>query len=252
MTEDNSLRLQKYVADCGVMSRRAAEAAITEGRITVNGSRAVIGQKIDPDHDEVRVDGKAVYPAHEDKICVMLYKPTGVVSTADDEKGRPVVTDLVNINGRRLYPVGRLDLNSEGLILLTDDGDLTLQLTHPRHEIPKIYHVTVKGPVSAEQLKLLRAPLVIDGYKIRPVKTEVLETPTFERNATVLCMTLFEGRNRQIRKMCDIAGVTVTKLCRVAIGNLTLGPLKPGRWRLLSKKETEYLMVTSKNSHQAY
>ncbi|MBQ8510713.1 MAG: rRNA pseudouridine synthase [Clostridia bacterium] len=240
------LRLQKYLADMGLLSRRAAEREIARGAVLVNGIPAIIGQKVDPDTDEIVYGGRAVKPAFKKYIYIMLNKPRGYVTTASDEKGRKTVIDLVADVGARVYPVGRLDMDSDGLLLLTNDGDLTNRLTHPRHEIPKIYNVEVKGSVTREIVKKLSAPMTIDGYEIQPVKTDIL---TMQRDVpgnrggerTVLRMELYEGRNRQIRKMCEQCGLEVTKLTRVAIGNLNLGNLKPGDWRHLTKSQVEYL-----------
>ena len=190
------IRLQKYFSDCGVLSRRAAEAEILSGRVLVNGATASLGDKIDPQKDIVEYRGKRILP-REDKphLYVMLHKPRGVVSTAKDEKGRRNVTELVKIPGARLYPIGRLDMDSDGLLLLTDDGELTNRLTHPRHEIPKIYHVTLSSKPSEDQLRVLRAPMELDGYRLLPVDVKVIAD-------NVLEMELYEGRNRQIRRMC--------------------------------------------------
>ena len=168
----------------------------------------------------------------------MLNKPAGYVTTANDEKGRPCVTDLVKAVGRRVYPIGRLDMASEGLLLLTDDGALTETLTHPRHSIPKIYNVKVEGEITEEQYKTLLSPMEIDGYPIRPVYTEVLKR---KDGKTLLQMTLYEGRNRQIRKMCEQVGLQIRFLKRIAIGNLTLGRLRVGEWRYLTKEQVSYL-----------
>ncbi len=236
-----SIRLQKYFSDCGVLSRRAAEAEILAGRVLVNGIPASLGDKIDPDRDTVTYCGRPVLPRGDMPYrYIMLNKPRGVVCTAKDEKGRRPVTDLAYGVGRRVYPVGRLDMDSEGLLLLTDDGEFANHLTHPRHEIPKIYHVTVSPAPSAEQLSLLRSPMELDGYRLLPVKVRVLADNCLE-------MSLYEGRNRQIRRMCAAAGLKVTKLARVAIGKLTLGDLKSGAWRDLTPEEVSYLLSNEKN-----
>ena len=232
------IRLQKYFTDCGVLSRRAAEEEIKAGKVRVNGIRAELGDKIDPETDIVEYKGKRIVPRKEDKLVyILLNKPAGVVTSAKDEKGRICVTDLVKC-GTRVYPVGRLDLNSQGLILMTNDGELTNKLTHPRHEIPKIYEVDVVGRVTTEQLTVLNSSMTVDGYVLLPVKTEFL--PKNEK-FTTLRMTLFEGRNRQIRKMCEQVGLKVAKLTRVAIGNITLGDLQGGKWRYLTNDEIKML-----------
>ena len=232
------IRLQKYFTDCGVLSRRAAEEEIKMGRVKVNGIRAELGDKIDPELDIVEYKGKRIMPRKEDKmVYILLNKPAGVVTSAKDEKGRICVTDLVKC-GTRVYPVGRLDLNSQGLILMTNDGELTNKLTHPRHEIPKIYEVDVVGKVTTEQLTVLNSSMTVDGYVLLPVKTEFI---TKNERFTTLRMTLFEGRNRQIRKMCEQVGLKVAKLTRVAIGNITLGDLQGGKWRYLTNDEIKML-----------
>ena len=232
------IRLQKYFTDCGVLSRRAAEEEIKMGKVKVNGICAELGDKIDPETDVVEYKGKRIMPRKEDKmVYILLNKPAGVVTSAKDEKGRICVTDLVKC-GTRVYPVGRLDLNSQGLILMTNDGELTNKLTHPRHEIPKIYEVDVVGKVTTEQLTVLNSSMTVDGYVLLPVKTEFI---TKNDKFTTLRMTLFEGRNRQIRKMCEQVGLKVAKLTRVAIGNITLGDLQGGKWRYLTNEEIRML-----------
>ena len=234
----DSVKLQKYFSDCGVMSRRAAEEEIKKGLVRVNGQQADLGLRIIPDVDIVEYKGKQIKPTADTRTYVMLNKPRGFVTTLSDEKRRPTVADLTGEVGVRIYPVGRLDMDSDGLLLLTDDGELTNRLTHPRHEIPKIYHVTVSGQPSADTLSALSAPMELDGYEILPVKVEVL---SFDGASTVLKMTLYEGRNRQIRKMCEACGLKITRLHRAAIGKLTLGSLEVGKWRRLSPSEVEYL-----------
>lgn len=234
----DKIRLQKYFTDCGVLSRRAAEEEIKAGKVKVNGLCAELGDKIDPEIDVVEYKGKRILPSKDDKfVYILLNKPCGVVTSAKDEKGRICVTDLVKC-GTRVYPVGRLDLNSQGLILMTNDGELTNKLTHPRHEIPKIYEVDVVGKVTTEQLTILNSSMTIDGYVLLPVKTEFLSK---NDKFTTLRMTLFEGRNRQIRKMCEQVGLKVAKLTRIAIGNITLGNLQGGKWRYLTNDEIKML-----------
>lgn len=232
------IRIQKYFTDCGVLSRRAAEEEIKAGKVKVNGIRAEVGDKIDPEIDIVEYKGRQITARKEDKLVyIILNKPCGVVTSAKDEKGRICVTELVKC-GTRVYPVGRLDLNSQGLILMTNDGELTNKLTHPRHEIPKIYEVDVVGKVTTEQLTALNSSMTIDGYILLPVKTEFLSK---NDKFTTLRMTLFEGRNRQIRKMCEQVGLKVAKLTRIAIGSITLGDLSTGKWRYLSENEIRIL-----------
>ncbi len=231
------IRLQKYFSDCGVLSRRAAEAEILAGRVQINGKTATLGDKIDPDRDTVLYCGRPVLPRGDMPYrYILLNKPRGVVCTAKDEKGRRPVTDLVRGVGQRVYPVGRLDMDSEGLLLLTDDGEFANHLTHPRHEIPKSYHVTVSPAPTAEQLARLRSPMELDGYRLLPVKVRVLTENCLE-------MSLYEGRNRQIRRMCEAVGLKVTRLVRVAIGKLALGEVKAGAWRDLTPEEVSYLLT---------
>lgn len=232
------IRLQKYFTDCGVLSRRAAEEEIKAGKVKVNGIQANLGDKIDPETDVVEYKGRRIMPQKDEKrVYILLNKPCGVVTSARDEKNRTCVTDLVKC-GTRVYPVGRLDLNSQGLILMTNDGELTNKLTHPRHEIPKIYEVEVVGKVTTEQLNTLNSSMTVDGYVLLPVKTEFLSK---DDRFTTLRMTLYEGRNRQIRKMCDQVGLKVAKLTRVAIGSIKLGDLQIGKWRYLTNDEINKL-----------
>ena len=238
------IRISKYFTDCGVMSRRAAEEEIKLGKVSVNGRVATLGEKIDPETDEVVWNGREIKLVAEEKICVMLNKPRGIVCTASDEKGRKNVTDLcrgvTDKDGKplRLYPVGRLDMDSDGLLLLTNDGDLANKLTHPRHSIPKIYHVTLKGQFEPEALSLLGEPVELDGRLTMRVKVRRVGG---DADTTVAEFELFEGRNRQIRRMCELHGVRILRLQRVAIGKLKLGNLAEGKWRMLTPSEIKYL-----------
>ncbi len=234
------IKLQKYFSECGVLSRRAAEKEIAAGKVKVNGIVANLGDRIDPQVDTVEYLGKQLSLPQTRRICLLLHKPRGYVTTLCDEKGRKTVAELVADLNRRVYPIGRLDMDSDGLLLLTDDGELANRLTHPRHEIPKIYHVLVKGTVDERVLQALSSPMNLDGYVIRPVPTEILQShPT--TGQTLLRMELWEGRNRQIRKMCACCGLTVLRLTRVAIGSLSLGDLPEGQYRLLTEDELAYL-----------
>ncbi len=235
------VRLQKYFTDCGVMSRRAAEEQIRAGKVKVNGSIATLGMSVEAGVDKVEYGGKIILPQCDERVCIMLNKPRGFVTTMSDEKDRRNVSMLVADLGLRVYPIGRLDMDSDGLLLLTNDGALANKLTHPRHTIPKIYRVSVKGIPSPDAMRTLSARLVLDGYRIQPVKTELVARAGTPDGTSVLEMTLYEGRNRQIRKMCDIAGLKITRLCRIAIGSIKLGALPEGKWRRLSKKEIAYL-----------
>ena len=225
-------RLQKLISSCGLASRRTAEAWISQGRVTVNGSRAALGDRADLERDRVEVDGVPLRPRTE-RTYLMLNKPRGYVTTLSDEKGRRTVASLVSGCGRRVWPVGRLDLDSEGLLLFTDDGELTHGLLHPSGEVEKEYLVWVKGDIHAA-LPVLRGPMELDGVPLSPARVE----PAGEG---ILSVTIHEGRNRQVRRMCAQAGLQVTRLRRVREGALTLGELKPGRWRRLSPSEVALL-----------
>lgn len=237
------IRLQKYMADAGIMSRRAAEQEIINGNVSVNGHVAELGAKIDPRNDVISYRGKRIRYEKKEYTYIMINKPRGYLSTTTDDRGRKCVTDLLDGVSARVYPVGRLDLVSEGILLLTDDGELKNRLTHPKHSIGKVYRVKVAGKVSDEQMEVLTSELVIDGYKIQPVQVNITGE---DDGGTVLKMTLFEGRNRQIRKMCEAAGLMVKRLSRVSIGNLKLDGLPVGKWRYLEKHEVDYLYKATK------
>ena len=230
-------RLQKIIAAAGLMARRKAEEAIRAGRVTVNGVPASLGESADPETDEICLDGKPL-PKEETKRTVLLYKPRGVVTSLRDEKGRRDLRELLRDFPERLTPVGRLDLDSEGLLLLTNDGDLEYLLTHPSHEVEKCYLTWVKGENIETAVRRLGDPMEIDGYAIRPAKAELLEKLP---GGAKIAVTIHEGRNRQVRKMCEIASLTVTRLCRVREGFLRLGALRPGEWRDLTAEEVERL-----------
>lgn len=233
------MRLQKYLSTAGIMSRRAAEKEIESGKVKVNGMPAELGQKVIPGKDRVTYKGATVELKPTDrKVYIMLNKPRGYVTTLSDDKSRKCVAELIEDVDTRVYPIGRLDMDSEGLLLFTNDGDLANKLMHPRHRIPKIYHVKVKGEITLEQLKALGKPMIIDDYEILPVACDIV---TRKENYTVIRMELYEGRNRQIRKMCEQTELEITRLQRVAIGNIKLGDLTPGSWRHLTKTQIEYL-----------
>ena len=226
-------RIQKILAQAGLCSRRAAEDLLRDGRVTVNGRPAGLGDSADPARDRLAVDGRPVRAA-EEKVYLMLNKPRGFVSTMKDERGRRTVAQLTQSAGARVYPVGRLDYDSEGLLIMTNDGDLTLRLTHPSHEAGKTYRVSVRGDLA--RLPALSEPMVIDGYTIRPAEVHVLSRT--EDGAAKLEITIHEGRNRQIRKMCAQCGLEVRRLKRVAVGKIGLDPaLAPGKWRRLTPDE---------------
>lgn len=231
-------RIQKLLSAAGVCSRRTAEGYIIAGRITVNGVPAQLGQRADPQQDDIRVDGQPLdrRPA---PVYLMLNKPRGYVSTLSDEKGRPTVADLVADCGVRVYPVGRLDLDSEGLLLLTNDGTLTERLLHPRHQVDKIYRVWVYGPVSGVEDRL-RAMRDLDGEPIAPARVEVLRRTG---GTAELSITIHEGKNRQVRRMCSACGVTVKRLQRIQEHTLKLGTLASGKWRYLTEDELRALSL---------
>lgn len=238
------IRLQKYFTECGIMSRRSAESEIENGNVTVNGSVASLGDKIDPEVDVVEWNGQVIKAGAEHRTYIMLNKPMGYVTTMADEKGRKTAAELVSDVGTRVYPVGRLDMYSEGLILFTDDGELANKLTHPSHRIPKVYLVKVKGAITREQFDTLTAPMELDGYELKPIGAKVLKRGCVDNDGneySTLKITLYEGRNRQIRRMCEKSDITIMRLKRVAIGDITLSDLECGKWRALSEEEIEYL-----------
>lgn len=229
-------RISKLLSGHGLLSRRQAEAWISAGRVTVNGQRAQLGQKVDLDRDEIALDGVPIGQAPK-RVCLMLHKPRGYVTTLSDEQGRPTVAQLIAGCGYRLYPVGRLDLNSEGLLLMTNDGDLAQYLTHPSHVVEKEYLVRVTGPVE-QALPRLRRPMTIDAEHFPAAKVRLLSQT---QESTLLSMTITQGKNRQIRRMCRAVGLTVHRLRRVREGALTLGDLPPGQWRWLTSEELAQL-----------
>lgn len=231
------MRIQKYISDCGLMSRRAAEKEIALGHFTVNGERAEIGMKIVPGLDKVAYKGKPVTGGAK-KLYVMLYKPRGYVTTMSDEEGRRCIPELLKDIPDRVYPCGRLDMDSEGLLILTNDGEVANKLMHPKNHVEKIYHVKIKTEIAPEKLEALNGPMEIDGYQIKPVKVSIIER---KEGYTVLKFVLCEGRNRQIRKMCEQLELQILRLKRVTVGELTIGMLTPGKWKYMNFKEISYL-----------
>lgn len=229
-------RISKLLSAAGLTSRRQGEEWIKEGRVSVNGETAQLGQKADPDRDEIAVDGVPISRKPK-TVCLLLHKPRGYVTTMSDEQGRPTVADLVADCGYRLYPVGRLDLNSEGLLLMTNDGELTNRLTHPRHEVEKEYQVRVTGPVETA-VPRLRLPMTVDGDRFNGAKVRTLRK---SGDSTLLSVTISQGKNRQVRRMCKAVGLTVHRLRRVREGSLRLGELPAGSWRWLTEEELEQL-----------
>lgn len=231
------MRLQKYMAECGVASRRKCEELISQGRVAVNGVTVnTQGCQIDPQKDRVEVDGREI-GLEEEKVYLMLHKPTGVVTTVSDQFGRRNVLELVDCP-YRLFPVGRLDYDTQGLLLLTNDGEFAYQLTHPKYVIDKCYLATVKGIPDESDLEQLRTGVVIDGKKTAPAKAEA------DKNQVYL--TIHEGRNRQVRKMLDAVGHPVLKLKRISVGGVLLGDLPVGHWRPLTKEEINRLVEKQK------
>lgn len=239
--KDNKIRLQKFLSEAGVCSRRKAEEYIQEGRVKVNGRIATIGDKVDPVRDKIMFKGKRVIK-DKTKMYVMLHKPRGYVTTLKDEMGRRCVEELVADAGVRLFPVGRLDRNSEGLLIMTNDGDFANKLTHPSRHVSKVYRVTVREKVTEEQAALLAGGLMIDGRRTLPCDVNILDA---KENRSVLNIVLYEGRNRQIRKMCEQVGLTVIRLKRVEIAGVKLGMLPQGKWRELNEKELRHLSNVS-------
>lgn len=225
-------RLQKIISDRGITSRRKAEELIQAGLVSVNGVAAVIGSIADPDKDEIIVNGKPL-PLESKKVYIMLHKPRGYVTTLSDDKGRKNAAELVADCGVRVYPVGRLDMDSEGLLLFTNDGEFANCLMHPSKEINKTYYVQVEN-YSENGFEALKRPIELDGYRIRPPQLKLL---SFNKSRATIEITIHEGRNRQIRRMCAAAGMNVLRLKRVREGSLSLGNLPCGKWRYLSAQE---------------
>lgn len=228
------MRLQKLLSDRGVASRRKAEEMILSGRVTCNGKVCALGDRADPDIDQILLDGKPL-PSGGERVYIMLHKPRGFVTTLSDEKGRKTAAMLVSDCGKRVYPVGRLDMDSEGLLLFTNDGEFANRLMHPKHEIKKTYHVTVSG-YTEEAVEKLKRCVVLDGYRIKAPEVTVLHRSQTESVAR-LEVVIHEGRNRQVRRMCDLAGMQVSRLIRVAEGPVRLADLPKGKWRYLTQEE---------------
>lgn len=236
-------RLQKFLSECSVASRRKSEELIKEGRVWVNGKKAQIGDKVDPKKDTVTVNGKKVTVVKE-KYYIMLNKPRGYVTTLNDELGRKCVAELVADIGTTVYPVGRLDRESEGLLLLTNDGEFANNIMHPRKHISKTYRVTIRNTVTAEHIEKLESGVMIEDRVTLPAEVHILDR---KENRTVLEIILYEGRNRQIRKMCEEVGLEVIRLKRTAEGSIKLGMLAPGKWRKLTEDEVHKLSASTKN-----
>ena len=231
------MRLSKYIADCGVCSRRKAEDVILSGRVSVNGAVvAELGTKV-AEGDAVTVDGMLISPTAE-FVYIMLNKPEGYITTAKEQFGRPSVLDLIDMEGARLVPVGRLDCATSGLLLLTNDGDLVYKLTHPSHDIRKTYYARIEGKLTDEEIERIREGMTIDGYKTSRTNVKVLKAG---EDTSLIEVAIKEGRNRQVRKIFAQLEYKVTSLRRVATGRLKLGELKKGQWRHLTDEEVSYL-----------
>ncbi|MDO4543012.1 MAG: pseudouridine synthase [Clostridia bacterium] len=239
------MRLQKYMADAGVASRRACETIISEGRVTVNGVTATLGMSVKVDHDIVEVDGKQIFPAKR-KLVILLYKPRGVVCTSSDPEGRKTVQEYIKDIPERLYNVGRLDINSEGLLLLTNDGELANKLMHPRYGVKKTYRAICDGKLTASEIATLTNGVQLEDGLTAPARVFDV-APTKEGGNTAFSITIHEGKNRQVRRMVEAVGHRTLRLKRIAYGGLTLGGLKSGQWRYLSKDEIETLTNSYEN-----
>lgn len=231
-------RIQKILSAAGVCSRRQAEEFLRNGRVAVNGAAASLGDRADPETDRITLDGRPIRLPME-KLYLMLHKPRGVVTTLSDEKGRPSVAELVSGCGGRVYPVGRLDMDSEGLLLLTSDGAFAQRLAHPSHRMEKEYHVTVTGRLEGCEARLAALTALEDGSPIAPAR---VRTVAEQGGCRVLSVVICQGLNRQVRRMCALAELRVKRLVRVREGPLELGELPPGRWRFLTAGERERLL----------
>lgn len=234
MNKKESVVLQKYFSMCSVMSRRKSEEFISQGRVKINGKIAKLGDRVNFRKDKVTLDGKEIVLSPEEKYYIMLNKPRGFVTTMNDERGRKCVADLVKDVPARVYPVGRLDKDSEGLLIMTNDGDFANMVIHPSKNIRKTYLTTVRPNVTDDQLTKLCVGIEIDGFKTQPAIINVLYQTD---DKACLEISIKEGRNRQIRKMCEQVGLKVIRLKRISIGTLKLGTLKSGEWRNLSEPE---------------
>lgn len=232
------MRLQKFLSEAGVASRRKAEEMIRSGLVKVNGKPAQIGDQVDPAHDKVTVAGRRVHPAATQRY-LLLNKPRGYVTTTNDELGRKCVTALLNGVQERVYPVGRLDRVSEGALLLTNDGAFANAMMHPKHHVPKTYVVTLRPGITAAQAEQLSDGIELDGRMTAPADVRIV---TQEEGRAVAEIILYEGRNRQIRRMCEALGLEVARLRRTAVGPVRLGMLRPGEWRDLTPQEVETLL----------
>ena len=233
-------RLQKYLAECGIASRRKCEELILEGKVEVNGKTITeLGVKVNPEKDKITFEGKNV-KQEERKVYILLNKPIGYVTTSDEQFGRDKVLDLVKVR-ERVVPVGRLDMYTSGALILTNDGDFVYKVTHPKHEITKTYTVTVKGIIKNEEVEQLRKGVKIDDYTTRPAKVKILKTDE-EKDISRLEITIHEGKNRQVRRMCESVGRRVIALHRSKIGNIGVKDIELGKWRYLKDFEVKTLI----------
>lgn len=238
---DGKVRLQKFLAECGVASRRKSEELIESGKVKVNGRTASVGDKINPKKDLITVSGKKIV-AQKENTYIVLHKPRGFITTMSDEMDRKCVAELIKDVKCRVFPVGRLDRDSEGMLLFTNDGEFANAMTHPKKHVSKTYRVTVRPSINEEQLTALTTGVIIDDRKTAPAEVHVV---TKEENRVVLEIILYEGRNRQIRKMCEEVGLEVARLKRTAIGSIKLGMLKQGSWRHLTDDEVRKLILAA-------
>lgn len=230
-------RLQKYMAHCGIASRRKCEELILSGKVSVNDCIVKeLGTKVNPERDRIVVDGVLIKP-EERKLYIALNKPEGYVTTVKDERNRPIVLDLIQVE-ERIYPIGRLDYNTSGLLLLTNDGDVYNRVIHPRQIINKVYIAKVRGNLDSDKIKKFRIGIDIGDYITAPAEIEVLSS---DKNSSMVKITIHEGKNRQIRRMCEKVGNPVITLKRIRVGNIQLGELPLGSWRYLNKEEIDYL-----------
>lgn len=234
------VRLQKYLAECGIASRRKCEEYIEQGKVEVNGKIvSKLGIKINPEEDKVKFEGKEVKASNK-LVYILLNKPIGYVTTVDEQFGREKVLDLVKVK-ERIVPVGRLDMYTSGALILTNDGDFVYKVTHPKHEITKTYTVTLKGIIKSEEVEKLQEGVDIEGYVTKPAKVKILKTDT-EKNRTRLEIIIHEGKNRQVRRMCEAIGKKVIALHRSKIGNISVKDIELGKWRYLKSSEIEDIL----------
>ncbi len=229
-------RISKYLADCGIASRRKAEEIVSAGRVQLNGETVTdLGRRV-MNSDEIRLDGNPITKP-EEHVYILLYKPRGYLTTLSDDRGRKTVIELVDIPGHRVFPVGRLDLDSEGLLLLTDDGELAFRLTHPRKQVDKVYVASLKEPIKEDSVERMRIGIMLEGSMTAPAHVRVIHP-----SGLIIEVSIHEGRKRQVRRMVEEAGSRVVSLKRIRLGPLELGKLAPGEWRHLTPEEVEKLM----------